>query len=137
MKVARSLLLSAVIGLISLGLLLLSFPISALAQTPHSCVLGNPPSHQPSSLGGVTPFSFTWAKACPLNSNAIDWTVYVYDYNNQATPLCTFGPANIPPDTMTGSCAVPKGPGLQVRVTICFERTPGSPMSHSENYYNP
>lgn len=137
MKVGRSLFSFTIMSLTFLSLLVLSLPVSGFAQTPHTCK-PNWSAHQSNTLGGVTSFPFAFAKSCTANSNATKWTIYVYNYNAQAIPICTYGPMNLPPDTFTATCSpLPKGPGYQVKVVINFERSTGSPMSHSESYFNP
>jgi hypothetical protein len=139
MKVASCFFPSAVVGVALLGLLVLGIPVSGFTQTPHTCK-STLSGHQPINLGGVTSFPFTWARKCTVDSGAINWTIYVYNIADLTNPVCTYGPMDVPDQAFIyqATCnGLNKGSGYQVRVSIQFERTPGSPMGHTENFLNP
>jgi hypothetical protein len=135
MKIARSL-IPAAWSVCLLVLVAVNVPTLAKAQTPHSCKLTPSIVHQGSPLGPS--IIFTFAKACPTDSGTTYWRTLVYNYNNQAAPICQTSWAYLPPNTRTLSCpALPRGPGYQVKVVFQYYKGASSMMTHTELYTNP
>ena len=134
MRLGRSFFRLTLFSFMFLSPLVLGISESGLAQSPHPCK-ADLSAHQPSTLGGVSSFKWTFSKTCTLPSNATTWTIYIYNYSNWTQPICG-SPFVNPSSPFTVTCPVTQGSGYQARIFISFERA-GSPMNHAENFYNP
>jgi hypothetical protein len=144
MKVRSSFFTLTFVSLMFVGLLVLGIPVSGFAQ-PHTCksdLSGHWPS-SPYGLGGVTSFTFLFARDCTTPSGAITLKWFINKYSDNSS-LCVGGPVNItststPPYTVSVPCgSLPIGLGPQVKVTLSYQATSGgSWMNHPEStFYN-